>query len=85
MAGMPTRCFTCGKVVSRHEEAYFTRVEAGEEAVKVLDDLGYRKRCCRRMFMTHASLDDIIMRYQTFPDGVQRIGGPRKVEDVDSD
>ena len=33
-------------------------MESGEDASKVLDDLGMEKYCCRRMFVGHVDLVD---------------------------
>ena len=54
---IPIRCFTCGKLIANKWEEYFRRVyEAGEPSDKVLDELGYHRYCCRRMFVTHQDL-----------------------------
>ena len=54
---IPIRCFTCGKLIANNWEEYSRRViEAGESSDKVLDELGYNRYCCRRMFVTHQDL-----------------------------
>ena len=53
---LPVRCFSCGTVVASKWEAFQQRVSDGEAAPKVLDDLGLRRYCCRRMVMAHADL-----------------------------
>ncbi len=56
---MPVRCFSCGAVVADKWEEYDTRVNKGrEEAGKVLDELGVKRYCCRRMFIGNIELID---------------------------
>ncbi len=52
----PVRCFTCGKVIGHLWETYKERVGRGEEPGKVLDDLGVKRYCCRRMFISYVDL-----------------------------
>ncbi len=63
---IPIRCFSCGKPVAQHWEEYDRRVKAGESPKKVLDELGYERYCCRRMFLSQAELIDEVMRYKKF-------------------
>jgi len=57
----PIRCFTCGAPIGDKFEEFRRRVKAGEDPGKVLDDLGIKRYCCRRMFLGHIELvDDII-------------------------
>jgi len=57
----PIRCFTCGKVIGHLWEEYIRRVNEGEDPGKVLDELGVKRYCCRRMFLSHVEIvDDII-------------------------
>ncbi|MEM7821326.1 MAG: DNA-directed RNA polymerase subunit N [Candidatus Aenigmatarchaeota archaeon] len=53
---IPVRCFTCGKVVGHLYSEYKNRVNAGEEARKVLDSLGLKRYCCRQLFLGHIDL-----------------------------
>ncbi|MCL4411286.1 MAG: DNA-directed RNA polymerase subunit N [Candidatus Marsarchaeota archaeon] len=56
---MPVRCFTCGAVVADKWEEYNSRVNKnGEDASKVLDELGFKRYCCRRMFISNVELID---------------------------
>jgi DNA-directed RNA polymerase subunit N len=52
----PVRCFTCGKVIGQMQKAYKDRVDAGENADKVLDSLGMERFCCRRMFLSYTDV-----------------------------
>ena len=61
----PIRCFTCGALIGDKWEEYERRVEAGEEPGKVLDDLGVKRYCCRRMFLSHYEYFDEVIRLHT--------------------
>ena len=61
---VPVKCFSCGKVIGDAYEEFAKRVGAGEDPKKVLDDLGIKRYCCRRMLFTQADLMDEIMKYQ---------------------
>lgn len=53
---IPVRCFTCGRVIASDYEAYRERTQKGENARKVLDELGLERYCCRRMILGNAEL-----------------------------
>jgi DNA-directed RNA polymerase subunit N len=56
---MPVRCFTCGAVLADKWAEYDKRVNKDkEDAGKVLDDLGVKRYCCRRMFLSNVELID---------------------------
>ncbi|MEM1584392.1 MAG: DNA-directed RNA polymerase subunit N [Nitrososphaerota archaeon] len=61
----PIRCFTCGALIADKWEEYQERVERGEEPGKVLDSLGVKRYCCRRMFLTHYEVYDEIVKFHT--------------------
>ncbi len=44
-------------------EDYNRRVEAGEKASNVLDDLGVTRYCCRRMLLSHTEIIDDVLRF----------------------
>ncbi|MET1128744.1 MAG: DNA-directed RNA polymerase subunit N [Thermoproteota archaeon] len=50
---VPVRCYTCGFPVGRYWEKFRERVSRGEDPAKVLDELGIRRYCCRRILLTH--------------------------------
>ncbi|NLK25862.1 MAG: DNA-directed RNA polymerase subunit N [Euryarchaeota archaeon] len=58
---IPVRCFTCGKVVGGVYQTYIKRVQLGEDSKQVLDDLGLKRYCCRRMIVAHADLVDEVI------------------------
>jgi len=61
---IPVRCFTCGKVIGHLYEQYKRRIdEMGEAPKEVMDSLGLKNYCCRRIFVAHVNLIDEIMRY----------------------
>ncbi len=53
---IPIRCFTCGKVVGHFWEEYTRRVEEGEDAGKVLTDIGVERYCCRQTILSNVDL-----------------------------
>jgi len=58
---IPVRCFTCGKVIGGVYQTYLKRVQLGEDPQQVLDDLGLKRYCCRRMIVAHADLIDEVI------------------------
>ena len=46
----------CGKPIGHLWEEYHKRVEAGEDAGKVLNDLGLVRYCCRGTMLGHADM-----------------------------
>ena len=53
---IPIRCLSCGKPVAQLWAQYKERTEKGEDAKKILDDLGLTRYCCRALFMGHVDL-----------------------------
>ena len=60
---IPVRCYTCGKVIGHLYEEYQRREAMGENRKEILDSLGLKYYCCRRMFLAHADLIDEVMEY----------------------
>ena len=60
---IPVRCFTCGKLIGDKWEEYVSRVKNGENPAKVLDELGFTRICCRRMFLSHVDLLHLLSAY----------------------
>jgi DNA-directed RNA polymerase subunit N len=54
----PIRCFSCGNVIAEVFEEYKERILKGENPKDVLDDLGIKKYCCRRMFISYRISED---------------------------
>jgi DNA-directed RNA polymerase subunit N len=62
---IPVRCFTCGNLIADRYEEYQNRVKGGEEPAKVLDSLGFKRYCCRRMMLTSVeTMQQIIPFYE---------------------
>ena len=53
---VPVRCFTCGRLIADKYEDYQNKIKAGEEPIKVLDELGMDRYCCRRMLLTSVEI-----------------------------
>ncbi|MDE1761769.1 MAG: DNA-directed RNA polymerase subunit N [Candidatus Micrarchaeota archaeon] len=61
---IPVRCFSCGQIIADKWEEYDKRVnKEKEEAAKVLDELGLKRYCCRRMLLSHVDLIDEVTSY----------------------
>jgi DNA-directed RNA polymerase, subunit N (EC 2.7.7.6) len=61
---IPVRCFSCGQVVADKWEEFDRRVHKnGEDPGKVLDELGVKRYCCRRMLISHIDLIDEVIDY----------------------
>jgi DNA-directed RNA polymerase subunit N len=61
---IPVRCFTCGYPIAAKWEEFKKRVAKGEDPRKVLDQLGIKRYCCRRMFLSHVDLFQEVIRYR---------------------
>ena len=61
---IPIRCFTCGKPIAHLWEKFKKRVEAGEPADKVINDLGVERYCCRAVFLGHTDLIEIVSKFK---------------------
>ncbi|PUA31980.1 MAG: DNA-directed RNA polymerase subunit N [Candidatus Terraquivivens tikiterensis] len=61
----PIRCFTCGALIADKWEEYKSRVESGESPAKVLDELGIKRYCCRRMFISSEDYFDEIVEFRS--------------------
>ena len=55
---IPMRCMSCGKPVSHLWKEYGERTAKGEDAGKVMDQLGLKRYCCRALFLGHVDLVD---------------------------
>lgn len=63
MVIIPVRCFTCGYVIGDKWEKFISRVRNGENPGKVLDELGIKRYCCRRMLLSHVDLIEELIVY----------------------
>lgn len=60
---VPIRCFTCGSLIGDKFTAFSSRVKAGEDPAKVLDDLGVKRYCCRRMLISSVDVIDQVLPF----------------------
>lgn len=61
---IPIRCFSCGKPIAHLYEEYKKRIANGEEAKKVLDDLGVDRYCCRKALLGQADNIELTGKYK---------------------
>jgi len=62
---VPVRCFSCGKVIGESYEKFKERTVKGEDPEKVLNDLGIKRYCCRRMVFSHVDFIDELLKFKT--------------------
>lgn len=60
---IPVRCFSCGKVIGHMWKTYSTSVEKGEEPGEVMNKLGLRRYCCRRMLLSNVDLIGKVIKH----------------------
>lgn len=63
---VPVRCWSCGFPVAEHYDDFQTRVKAGEKPEKILDDLGVKRYCCRRMFVSQIDFIDDLLPFKRY-------------------
>lgn len=61
---IPIRCLSCGRPVAHLWEAFKKRTAAGEDAKRVLDELGLASYCCRTLFLTHTDIYKQVAKYK---------------------
>ena len=63
---IPVRCFTCGNLIADKFDDYQTKLIAGEDPEKVLNDLQINRYCCRRMLLTTVeTIQQVIPFYES--------------------
>lgn len=60
---IPIRCFTCGTLIGDKFTGFQSRVNAGEDPAKVLDSLGLKRYCCRRMLISSVDVIDQVLPF----------------------
>ena len=61
------RCVTCGKPIGHLWEEFKERVEVkGEDAKKVLGELGLERYCCRAVFLGQVDNLELINKFKKF-------------------
>jgi len=63
---IPVRCFSCGKPIAHLWEEYQKKVSEGQEAGKVLNELGLERYCCRAMFLGQVDLIKEVSKFKKF-------------------
>lgn len=61
---IPVRCMSCGKPIGHLWEDFKKRVDSGEDAGKVLDDIGLVRYCCRATLLGHADMLPEITKFK---------------------
>ncbi|MBU5557890.1 MAG: DNA-directed RNA polymerase subunit N [Candidatus Aenigmatarchaeota archaeon] len=61
---IPVRCMSCGRPIAHLWEAFKKRTATGEEAKKVLDELGVKSYCCRATLLGHVDIMPKVARYK---------------------
>lgn len=75
---IPIRCFTCGKVIGNKWDEYVRLVQENpNDKSAILDRLGLKRFCCRRMLLGHVDLINRMLHYTRIDASVS--------EDVDSE
>ncbi|MFQ6136460.1 MAG: DNA-directed RNA polymerase subunit N [Candidatus Hydrothermarchaeales archaeon] len=59
---IPVRCFSCGGMIADKYEEFKRRVEK-ENPKAVLDSLGVKRHCCRRMILSHVDFIDELIEF----------------------
>ena len=63
---VPVRCFTCGNLIADKYDDYQTKLKAGKNPEKVLNELKINRYCCRRMLVTTAeTIQQVIPFYES--------------------
>ena len=71
---VPVRCFTCGNLIADKYDDYQTKVKAGEDPQKVLNDLSISRYCCRRMLLTTVeTIQQVIPFYESIEKRKQEV------------
>ncbi|MBM3247376.1 DNA-directed RNA polymerase subunit N [Candidatus Pacearchaeota archaeon] len=63
---IPIRCMSCGKPIAHLWEEFKARTAKGEDAKKVLDDLGLDRYCCRTVFLGQEDTLELVNKFKKF-------------------
>jgi len=63
---IPIRCFSCGKPIAHLWEEFKKRTEDGEDAGKILNELGLERYCCRAMFLGQEDTLELVNKFKKF-------------------
>ena len=71
---IPVRCFTCGNLIADKFDDYQTKLKAGEDPEKVLNELLINRYCCRRMLLTTVeTIQQVIPFYESIQKRKQEV------------
>ena len=71
---IPVRCFTCGNLIADKYDDYQTKLKAGEDPEKVLNELKINRYCCRRMLLTTVeTIQQVIPFYESIQKRKQEV------------
>ena len=71
---IPVRCFSCGNLIADKYDDYQTKLKAGEDPEKVLNDLQINRYCCRRMLLTTVeTIQQVIPFYESIQKRKQEV------------
>ena len=71
---IPVRCFTCGDLIADKFDDYQTKLKAGEDPEKVLNELQINRYCCRRMLLTTVeTIQQVIPFYESIQKRKQEV------------
>ncbi len=60
---IPVRCFTCGSLIGDKYEEFLKKVKEGGDPGKVLDNMGVKRYCCRRILLSNVNVIDSTIPY----------------------
>jgi DNA-directed RNA polymerase subunit N len=63
---IPVRCFSCGKPIAQLWKQFKERTANGEDAGKVMNELGLERYCCRSIFLGQEDYIDIVNKFKKF-------------------
>ena len=63
---IPIKCISCGKPIGHLWEKFKEKVEHGEDADKVFDELGLERYCCRSVFLGQVDNLELINKFKKF-------------------
>ena len=63
---IPSRCFSCGKVLANKHEK-FLKYQNKEQAFK---DLGITRYCCKTILLSNIDTQELLSGYEEFPDSI---------------
>ena len=71
---IPVRCFSCGNLIADKYDDYQTKLKAGEDPEKILNELEINRYCCRRMLLTTVeTIQQVIPFYESIQKRKQEV------------